>query len=82
MKSFVNGLNKDERKYLKSTSNGTLLSKHEEEDWEFLERMAKNSKAEESADRRTKHPISKSLSDMDTSSKDRIATLERELARI
>jgi hypothetical protein len=59
-----------------------LLNNPEEEDWAFLERMSKNSKAEESADRKEKHPISRSLPDLDSSSKDRIATLERELARL
>jgi hypothetical protein len=44
--------------------------------------MARNSKAEESADRRTKHPVSKSLLYSDSSSKDRIAQLERELAKM
>jgi len=82
VKSFVNGLTKEERKYLKSTSNGTLLNNPEEEDWEFLERMSKNSRAEESADRKAKHPIPKSTSDVDFSAKDRIAALERELARM
>ena len=48
----------------------------------FLERMAKRSKAKESADRAKKHPISRSLPDLDSNSKDRIATLERELARM
>ena len=82
IKSFVNGLTKDERKYLKSTSNGTLLDNPEDEDWDFLERMSNASKSEESADRRTKQPVSKSLPDTDASSKDRIAALEKELARM
>ncbi|KAI3828507.1 hypothetical protein L1987_02608 [Smallanthus sonchifolius] len=36
VKCFVDGLTQEERKYLKSTSNGTLLSNPEEDDWDFL----------------------------------------------
>ncbi|KAI3797054.1 hypothetical protein L1987_39744 [Smallanthus sonchifolius] len=67
-----------ERKYLKSTSNGTLLSNPEEDDWDFLERMSQSSKAEASASRRAKHPISKSAPDYET--KERLASMEKELA--
>ncbi|XP_022041450.2 uncharacterized protein LOC110944034 [Helianthus annuus] len=42
--------------------------------------MSKRSKEKESADRAKKHPISRSLPDLD--SKDRISTLEREMARV
>ncbi|XP_021986024.1 uncharacterized protein LOC110882263 [Helianthus annuus] len=42
--------------------------------------MSKRSKEKESADRAKKHPVSRSLPDLD--SKDRISTLEREMARI
>ncbi|KAI3683909.1 hypothetical protein L1987_84424 [Smallanthus sonchifolius] len=59
VKCFMNGLTQEERKYLKSTSNGTLLSNPEEDDWDFLERMSQSSKAEALASRRAKHTISK-----------------------
>ncbi|XP_022013910.1 uncharacterized protein LOC110913383 [Helianthus annuus] len=79
VKCFVRGLDDETRNHLESTSNGTLLSNHEDDDWEFLERMSKRSKAKESADRAKKHPTSRSWPDRDASSKDRIETLEREL---
>ncbi|XP_022008233.1 uncharacterized protein LOC110907580 [Helianthus annuus] len=80
VKCFVRGLDDTTWNRLESTSNGTLLSNHEDDDWEFLERMSKRSKEKESADRAKKHPISRSLPDLD--SKDRISTLEREMARM
>ncbi|KAI3743691.1 hypothetical protein L1987_56754 [Smallanthus sonchifolius] len=52
VKCFVDGLTQEERKYLKSISNGTLLSNPEEEDWDFLERMSQSSKAKASSSRR------------------------------
>ncbi|XP_022007203.1 uncharacterized protein LOC110906366 [Helianthus annuus] len=82
VKCFVRGLDDTTWNRLESTSNGTLLSNHEDDDWEFLERMSKRSKAKESADRAKKHPTSRSWPDCDSSSKDRIETLERELARM
>ncbi|XP_022031052.1 uncharacterized protein LOC110931992 [Helianthus annuus] len=80
VKCFVRGLDDMTWNRLESTSNGTLLSNHEDDDWEFLERMSKRSKEKESADRAKKHPIFRSLPDLD--SKDRISTLEREMARM
>ncbi|XP_035830067.1 uncharacterized protein LOC118479576 [Helianthus annuus] len=80
VKCFVRGLDNNTWNCLESTSNGTLLSNHEDDDWEFLERMSKRSKEKESADRAKKHPISRSLPDLD--SKDQISTLEREMARM
>ncbi|XP_022031040.1 uncharacterized protein LOC110931980 [Helianthus annuus] len=80
VKCFVRGLDDNTWNRLESTSNGTLLSNHEDDDWEFLERMSKRSKEKESADRAKKHPVSRSLPDLD--SKDRISTLEREMARM
>ncbi|XP_021971569.1 uncharacterized protein LOC110866732 [Helianthus annuus] len=80
VKCFVRGLDDNTWNRLESTSNGTLLSNHEDDDWEFLERMSKRSKEKESADQAKKHPISRSLPDLD--SKDRISTLEREMARM
>ncbi|XP_022000265.1 uncharacterized protein LOC110897839 [Helianthus annuus] len=80
VKCFVRGLDDTTWNRLESTSNGTLLSNHEDDDWEFLERMSKRSKEKESADRAKKHPISRSLPDLD--SKDQISTLEREMARM
>ncbi|XP_035837609.1 GATA zinc finger domain-containing protein 14-like [Helianthus annuus] len=80
VKCFVRGLDDNTWNRLESTSNGTLLSNHEDDDWEFLERMSKRSKEKESADRAKKHPISRSLPDLD--SKDQISTLEREMARM
>ncbi|XP_022011548.1 uncharacterized protein LOC110911259 [Helianthus annuus] len=82
VKCFVRGLDDTTWNRLESTSNGTLFSNHEDDDWEFLERMSKRSKAKESADRAKKHPTSRSWPDCDSSSKDRIETLERELARM
>ncbi|KAI3762416.1 hypothetical protein L1987_52846 [Smallanthus sonchifolius] len=78
VKCFMDDLTQEERKFLKSTSNGTLLSNPEEEDWDFLERMSQSSKAEASASRRAKHSISKSVPDYET--KERLASMERELA--
>ncbi|KAI3799078.1 hypothetical protein L1987_34368 [Smallanthus sonchifolius] len=78
VKCFVDGLTQEERKYLKSTSNGTLLSNPEEDDWDFLEKMSQSSKSEASASRRAKHPISKSAPDYET--KERLASMEKELA--
>ncbi|XP_035831831.1 GATA zinc finger domain-containing protein 14-like [Helianthus annuus] len=63
-------------------SNGTLLNNHEEDDWDFLERMSKNSKAVALADRAKQHLTSRSWPDRDANSKDRIETLERELVRM
>ncbi|XP_022028645.1 uncharacterized protein LOC110929774 [Helianthus annuus] len=80
VKCFVRGLDDATWNRLESTSSGTLLSNHEDDDWEFLERMSKRSKEKESGDRAKKHPISRSLPDLD--SKDRISTLEREMARM
>ncbi|XP_022041120.1 uncharacterized protein LOC110943693 [Helianthus annuus] len=80
VKCFVGGLDDETWNRLESASNGTLLSNHEDDDWEFLERMSKRSKAKESADRAKKHPTSRSWPDRDVNSKDRIETLERELA--
>ncbi|XP_021998222.1 uncharacterized protein LOC110895248 [Helianthus annuus] len=80
VKCFVRGLDDNTSNRLESMSNGTLLSNHEDDDWEFLERMSKRSKEKESADRAKKHPVSRSLPDLD--SKDRISTLEREMAHI
>ncbi|XP_022007280.1 hrp65 protein-like [Helianthus annuus] len=80
VKCFVRGLDDNTWNRLESTSNGTLLSNHEDDDWEFLERMSKRSKEKESADRAKKHPISRSLPNLDT--KDRITTLEREMGRM
>ncbi|XP_035841299.1 uncharacterized protein LOC110919217 [Helianthus annuus] len=80
VKCFVRGLDDNTWNRLESTSNGTLLSNHEDDDWEFLERMSKRSKEKESADRAKKHPVSRSLPDLD--SKDRISTLKREMARM
>ncbi|XP_022030533.1 uncharacterized protein LOC110931448 [Helianthus annuus] len=80
VKCFVRVLDDTTWNRLESTSNGTLLSNHENDDWEFLERMSKRSKEKESADRAKKHPISRSLPELD--SKDRISTLEREMARM
>ncbi|XP_021994174.1 uncharacterized protein LOC110890831 [Helianthus annuus] len=82
VKCCVRGLENETWNRLDSTSNGTLLSNHEDDDWEFLERMSKRSKAKESADRAKKHPTSRSWPDRDANSKDRIETLERELARM
>ncbi|XP_022031063.2 uncharacterized protein LOC110932004 [Helianthus annuus] len=82
VKCFVRGLDDTTWNRLESTSNGTLLSNHEDDDWEFIERMSKRSKAKESADRAKKHPTSRSWPDRDVNSKDRIETLERELARM
>ncbi|XP_021980765.1 uncharacterized protein LOC110876915 [Helianthus annuus] len=82
VKCFVRGLDDETWNRLESTSNGTLLSNHEDDDWEFLERMSKRSKAKESADRAKKHPTSRSWPDRDVNSKDRIETLEREFARM
>ncbi|XP_021974488.1 uncharacterized protein LOC110869553 [Helianthus annuus] len=82
VKCFVRGLDDTTWNRLESTSNGTLLSNHEDDDWEFLERMSKRSKEKESADRAKKHPTSRSWPDRDANSKDRIETLERELARM
>ncbi|XP_022030932.1 uncharacterized protein LOC110931867 [Helianthus annuus] len=82
VKCFVRGLDDETWNHLESTSNGTLLSNYEDDDWEFLERMSKRSKAKESADRAKKHSTSRSWPDRDASSKDRIETLERELARM
>ncbi|XP_021995759.1 uncharacterized protein LOC110892936 [Helianthus annuus] len=82
VKCFVRGLDDNTWNRLESTSNGTLLSNHEDDDWEFLERMSKRSKEKESADRAKKQPTSRSWPDRDASSKDRIDTLERELARM
>ncbi|KAI3811236.1 hypothetical protein L1987_20955 [Smallanthus sonchifolius] len=80
VKCFVDGLTQEERKYLKSTSNGTLLSNPEEDDWDFLERMSQSSKSKASASRRAKHPISKSAPDYET--KERLASMEKELANL
>ncbi|XP_022030793.1 uncharacterized protein LOC110931719 [Helianthus annuus] len=80
VKCFVRGLDDETWNRLESTSNGTLLSNHEDDDWEFLERMSKRSKAKESADRAKMHPTSRCWPDRDANSKDRIETLERELA--
>ncbi|XP_022020069.1 uncharacterized protein LOC110920143 [Helianthus annuus] len=82
VKCFVRGLDDETWNRLESTSNGTLLSNHEDDDWEFLERMSKRSKAKESADRAKKHPTSRSWPVRDANSKDRIEALERELARM
>ncbi|XP_021986179.1 GATA zinc finger domain-containing protein 14-like [Helianthus annuus] len=76
VKCFVRGLDDETWNHLESTSNGTLLSNYEDDDWEFLERMSKRSKSKESADRAKKHPVSQSLPDLD--SKDRISNLERD----
>ncbi|XP_076894000.1 uncharacterized protein LOC143546168 [Bidens hawaiensis] len=78
VKCVVDGLTEEEMKYLKSTSNGNLLSRPEEEDWDFFEKIIQSSKTEASASRRAKHPISKSNPDYET--KDKLASLERELA--
>ncbi|XP_022014503.2 uncharacterized protein LOC110914001 [Helianthus annuus] len=80
VKCFVRGLDDATWNRLESTSNGTLLSNHEDDDWEFLEWMSKHSKEKESVDRAKKHPVSRSLPYLD--SKDRISTLEREMARM
>ncbi|XP_021979557.1 uncharacterized protein LOC110875664 [Helianthus annuus] len=80
VKCFVRGLDDNTWNRLESTSNETLLSNHEDDDWEFLEQMSKRSKEKESADRAKKHPISRSLPGLD--SKDQISTLEREMARM
>ncbi|XP_021984978.2 uncharacterized protein LOC110880845 [Helianthus annuus] len=78
----IRGLDDETWNHLESTSNGTLLSNHKNDDWEFLERMSKRSKAKESADRAKKHSTSRSWPDRDASSKDRIEMLEQELARM
>ncbi|XP_022032631.1 uncharacterized protein LOC110933733 [Helianthus annuus] len=80
IKCFARGLDDETWNCLESTSNGTLLSNHEDDDWEFLEMMSKRSKAKESTDRAKKHHVSRSLPDLD--SKDRISTLEWEITRM
>ncbi|XP_021971596.1 uncharacterized protein LOC110866759 [Helianthus annuus] len=80
VKCFVRVMDDMTWNRLESTSNGTLLSNHEDDDWEFLERMSKRSKEKVSADRAKKHPVSWSLPDLD--SKNRISTLEREMVRM
>ena len=78
IKYFVDGLTSEERKHLKASSGGQLLNQPEEDDWEFLELMCQDSKAEASAERRRKQSTTKSVKSA-MSAEDRIAALEKEL---
>jgi hypothetical protein len=66
VKAFYDGLTLEETKYVNSTSNGTFLTNHEDDDREQLERLSKSSKAQASATRRATPATAKAMVDYTT----------------
>ncbi|KAI3801518.1 hypothetical protein L1987_29625 [Smallanthus sonchifolius] len=64
--AFYDGLLPDDVRDVNSTSNGSFLSNHVDDDWDILERMAVTSKRQTHASRRAKNGASDKAVDYET----------------
>ena len=81
IKAFCDGLMDDEIKYVRSTSGGKFLTRNPDFEWNFLEEMAKDSKTQASARRKSKGQSSR-YSRSDVELKERMETLERHVSKM
>ncbi|KAK1432034.1 hypothetical protein QVD17_08920 [Tagetes erecta] len=81
LNAMLEGLSPEDVRDLNSISNGTFGTNDEGVDWEYLERMATNSKRQAQIGRRARHPVVKSIAST-TAESERLTKLEQQIAQM